>query len=280
MSNTQSPICYLNGEYKPLAEASLSVKDVGILRGYGVFDFLRTYHGKPFHLMDHIQRFFFSAQQIGMTLPLGSEEIAEIVVETLERNRAGEYAIRLLATGGGSDNNFMPAGESGLAIIVEPLAEPAEAPYQQGVKIITTDLKREFPTVKSTNYIGAIMAMRRATAEGAIEALYVDEAGQLSECTRSNIFFVMGETIVTADTNLLEGITRKVLLKLLPERHRLEVRPISLDEALDADEAFLTSSTKEVLPVVTIDTHTIGTGRPGPVTQACLQQFKAYAWEE
>jgi branched-chain amino acid aminotransferase len=321
-------ICYLNGEYMPLAQAALPLTDLGVLRGYGVFDYLRTYHGVPFRLDDHIRRFRSSADQIGLHIKESNETLADIVATVLVRQEQQqntntntnngsndedvveassstttnntknktpqEWAIRIMATGGQSDNNFLPTpGRNTLAVLVEPIIVDA-LPYhhhhpESGVRIITTRSERERPTVKSTNYITAIMAMQEAVQSGAVEALHVDAHGMVSEGTRTNIFFVLmtrddnkNNVIVTApDDILLQGVTRKVMIELIEqdEHLTLSVRPISLDEVMtSATEAFLTSSTKEILPVIAIDGQPIGNGQIGPVTEQCRQLFRAYAW--
>jgi branched-chain amino acid aminotransferase len=317
-------ICYLNGEYMPLAHAALPLTDLGVLRGYGVFDYLRTYHGAPFRLDDHIRRFRRSADQIGLHIKESNELLADIVATVLARQQQQqqntnnnnnsnnnddveeeassstntttnttnttpqEWAIRIMATGGQSDNNFLPTpGCNTLAVLVEPIIVDAPHP-ESGVRIITTRSEREQPTVKSTNYITAIMAMQEAVKSGAVEALHVDAHGMVSEGTRTNIFFVLtrddnkNKVIVTApDDILLQGVTRKVLIELIEqdEHLTLSVRPISLDEVMTgAIEAFLTSSTKEILPVIAIDGQPIGNGQIGPVTEQCRQLFRAYAW--
>ena len=158
--------------------------------------------------------------------------------------------------------------------MVKPIPPNSTAIYQDGVKLITTRLQREFPTIKSTNYIGAIMAMREATAAGAVEALYVDQNDEISECTRSNFFIVKDGRLLTAGHNLLLGITRKVILEYSPEIIPTEVTTIQLQDLSEAAEAFISSSTKEIIPVVKIDEQTIGDGRVGAVTQALMARFK------
>jgi branched-chain amino acid aminotransferase len=312
-------ICYLNGEYMPLSQAALPLTDLGVLRGYGVFDYLRTYHGVPFRLDDHIRRFRSSADQIGLHIKESNELLADIVATVLARQELQqthsntntssnddveeassttnnsnttpqEWAIRIIATGGQSDNNFLPTpGRNTLAVMVEPMIIVDDTPHQTGVRIITTRSDRERPTVKSTNYITAIMAMQEAVQSGAVEALHVDVHGMVSEGTRTNIFFVLpssrdnsNNVIVTApDDILLQGVTRKVMIELIEQDDHLtlSVRPISLDEVMSgATEAFLTSSTKEILPVIAIDGHPIGNGQIGPVTERCHQLFREYAW--
>lgn len=275
-----STIYYLNGEFIPADEAALPLNDLAIVRGYGVFDYLRTYNGcKPFHLDDHIQRLARSAEQISLELPNSLSEIYEIVYETIEKNSFDEAGIRLVVTGGASPGFFTPTGNSSLAIMLSPAPTYPEEYYTEGTKIITVKTTREYPTVKSINYIGAIVAMKEADAAGAIEAVYLDADDNLTEATRCNFVGVKGHTLITAPGNVLDGITRNVVLKLAAEQPDLEIdmRPLPYAEIKQLDEAFITSSTKEVMPVTTIDELTVGLGRPGPVTKRLHELFRAYA---
>ncbi len=270
-------IYYVNGQFLPAGQAALPLNDLALVRGYGVFDFLRTYHGRPFHLMDHLERLRHSAAQIDLELPHSIEEIAEIVFETLARSGLPEANIRVIVTGGPSENFFTPSQPAGLIVMVTPISRyPAEL-YTAGCRVITTRLTRELPTVKSLNYIGAIVAMKAAAAHGAIEALYLDGQEQISEGTRANFFGVRNGRLITPETGILPGITRQVVLRLAHPDIPVERRPLPLAELGALDEAFLTSSTKEIMPVAQVDEQTIGGGTVGPVTRALMARFRAYA---
>ena len=164
-------ICYVNGEYLPVDQAFLSVQDLAVLRGYGVFDFLRTYHGQPFKLREHLLRLERSAQHIELKLPQSLDAIEQIVCETLQRNSLPEANIRVVVTGGVSTDGITPPAETGLIVLVTPVKHyPAEC-YDHGVKVITVETERYIPGAKTINYIPAILAMNKARAAGAIEAL-------------------------------------------------------------------------------------------------------------
>lgn len=272
------PIFYVNGKYLPASQSTLPLTDLGLVRGYGVFDFLRTYNRRPFHLMDHLERLRYSAVQIALELPLPLEEIAEIVHETLARNPLPEANIRLIVTGGPSSNYFTPDQPAGLIVMVTPVSVNPDHVYTAGVHLVTTPLTREFPTVKSLNYIGAILAMKKATAAGAIEALYLNPQGEISEGTRTNFFGVKDGRLITAGEGVLEGITRKVILNLARGHFPIIEQPVTYKELSQVDEAFITSSTKEVMPVVRIDDITIGRGTAGPVSRRLQTMFRAYAY--
>lgn len=273
------PIYYVNGSFLPADQAAVSLRDLSVIRGYGVFDFLRTYHGKPFHLMDHLERFKSSADQIEMTFPFRSlESLADLVYETLSQNRYAEAAIRLILTGGVSSSFFLPDGQPTMAIMIAPVKPyPAEY-FSKGTRVVTSRLQRELPTVKTINYIGAIMAMKQASRSGAVEALYVDRNDQVSEGTRANFFAVKNGVLLSPGKDVLEGITRRVVLRLAEPHFKVEEGPLHLDELGQLDEAFLTSSTKEVMPVVQVDNLKIGSGRVGPITRRLMAMFRQYAY--
>lgn len=270
-------VFYVDGEYLPENEAVISVNDIGLLRGYGVFDFLRTYNRRPFHLEEHISRLADSARIIGLELPCEEGRILEITNETLARNDTlTEANIRLVVTGGVSADSITPAREPKLLIMVTDLHHcPAEW-YRDGAAIITTNDERYIPNAKSTNYIPGILALSRARQQGAIESIYVDRYGRLLEGTTTNFFAFIGHKLVTPGDAILQGITRKVVLKLVEKEFDIQIRDIQRTEMRLIDEIFLTASNKEVVPVIRMDDLTIGNGRPGERTQRVMQLFADY----
>lgn len=268
-------IYYIDGDYVEAQAARLPVDDLSVLRGFGVFDFLRTYGGRPFHLEDHLARLKRSAELIGLEVGRPLAEIAAIVHETLGRNGYTEANIRIVLTGGSSPDCFLPAGRPRLLVMVTPLVPPPEAWYRDGVEIITTPYSRYLPGAKSINYIPAIHAMQGARRQGAVEVLYVKPDGRVTECTTSNLFAVVGGRLLTPETDLLPGITRQVLLGLdlpLPA----QIADLSLDALHAAEEVFLTASNKEVVPVVGIDQRPVADGRPGKRTREAMDRFRDY----
>jgi branched-chain amino acid aminotransferase len=251
-----------------------------VLRGYGVFDFLRTYGGRPFHLRDHLERLRHSADQIGLRCPWSVSALAEIVEQTLLRNSHPESNIRIVITGGPSEDFITPGTTPRLLVMVSRLiVMPAEW-YTGGIKIITASLERLMPGAKSIDYIPAILALRRAAEENAVEAVYLDGRNHVLEGTTCNLFMFGDGKFITPDRGVLSGITRKVVLGLVESRFPLERRDISLTELLAAEEIFLCSSNKEVAPVVKVDKTVIGDGKPGPNTGKVMSLFAEYtrAW--
>ena len=271
-------IFYVNGELVTSDRAALPLNDLGIVRGYGVFDYWRTYNYVHFHMDDHLRRLQRSAEQIDLALPCGLDELAAHIDMTYAANDYANAGIRVVVTGGASTDFMTPQGNPSLVIMVTPLPEYNERLYTEGVKTVTTEMVRERPTVKSINYIGAIVAVERAKQEGAVEAIYRTPDGYLTEGTRANFFIFKGNQLITPDVDVLPGITRQVVLQLAAIDFQVIERPIHMDELTQADEAFITSSTKELLPVVQVDEIAIGNGLPGEGTRSLLAAFRAYAW--
>lgn len=269
-------VYYVDGTFVAEDAAVLPVGDLAILRGYGVFDFLRTYGGRPFHLDAHIRRLQNSAQLIQLSCPWSRAELSEIVHETMRRNDYTESNIRLLITGGDSDDSITPGSSPRLLVMVTPVKKFPSQWYKDGVQIITSDISRYIPGAKSIDYIRAIIALNSARAAGAIESVYVDGNGQVLEGTTSNLFAVSEGQLITPSVDILPGVTRDVILELTAAEFKPELRLIQKKDILAADELFLTSSNKEVLPVTRVDGVTIESGRPGAVTKRIMQLFSAY----
>ncbi len=273
-------VYYIDGEFVPADRAAIPVNDLAVLRGFGVFDFLRTYGGRPFHLRDHLERLRHSAEQIGLRCPWSLEELTEIVQQTQSRNHHEECNIRIVITGGPSEDFLTPGTTPRLLVMVSPLiVMPAEW-YTHGMKIITAPLERLMPGAKSIDYIPAILALREAAEKNAAEAVYLDGGNYVLEGTTCNLFLYANGKFITPERGVLSGITRKVVLGLVQSQFPLERRDVPLTELLAAEEVFLCSSNKEVAPVVMVDENIIGDGKPGPNTGKVMSLFTEYtrAW--
>lgn len=268
-------VFYINGEFVDAASASIPATDLAVLRGYGVFDFLRTYGGIPFQLGAHLRRLKRSAELIELNCPWDIEELGDIVLETVKRNGFSESNIRIVVTGGEGERGFRPLGDSRLLVMATPWEAPPAWWYADGAHVLTTELQRHLPEAKTINYIPGITAQLAANKRdpSAIEAIYVND-GLVSEGTRSNIFVFTDDHWITPAAGLLLGVTRAEVIKLLDEAGLLEMRDITLDEFRAADEVVLTSSTKEVVPVVRVDDVAIGDGAPGEMTRRLMRQWR------
>ena len=267
-------INYINGKWVNNEDLKISAFDLSVIRGFGIFDFLRTYNKKPFRIDDHIDRLFSSAKILSITVPKTREEIKEIVANGLQKNSYPEATIKLLLTGGISKDGITP-GEPSFIVMFTGLPSYPEINYTKGVKIISYPYLRFLPEVKSFNYFPAVYAMQKATKEKAVEVLYIDQKHIIRECTRSNIFFIKGGKLITPKEDLiLKGVTRKIVIEVA-KKNRIQIieRDIKENEISSFDECFITGSTIEVLPTVLIDKIKIGNGKVGSVTGRIMRLF-------
>ena len=264
---------YIGGQWVHPDKATISINDMAVLRGYSVFESLRTYNFRPFHLDEHLERLYRSAIMIDMEIPWSSKQVADIVRAIIARNTYQHASIRLLVTGGESEDGILPSGNPLLVVMITPLGERDMEQFSRGSKLITTKLQRISPEAKTANYIAAVRALKEASRRNAADALFVNEREHVLEATRSNFFIFRGDTLVTPRRGILIGITRNIVLELAQSLYVVEERPILLEELALADEAFITSSAKEITPVVQIDDLIIGNGKPGPRTYQLEQRF-------
>jgi len=271
---TQS-IYHVNGTYQEAQKCSLNVRDLAITRGYGCFDFLRTYNGHPITLKRNVQRLRNSCNLIKLSFPWSDQEISNVVLETLRRNQHinSEKGIRIIISGGVSTSHLTPDYSPSLVVMVEPVTILPPERYISGDKVITVELGRVFPMAKTTNYISAVVAQKKATIEGAVDSIYVS-SGMVKEGTTSNIFAFFGDTLVTPpDGDILPGITRAIVVEEARKKFKVEFRQIPKEKLYEANEVFLSSTNKRILPIVDVDGRKIGTGIPGKNTKIIMEMF-------
>lgn len=264
---------YRDGEWVHPSEATISIHDIAVLRGYSAFEALRTYNRRPFYLAEHLERLYRSAELIDLHIPCTGARIAEVVEQIIARNSYRHASVRILVTGGESEDGIMATGRPKLIVMISPLGERDPQRFARGVFLVTTRLQRELPQAKTSNYTAAVRALKEAARRAADDALFVSEQGHVQEATRSNFFLFRGQTLVTPREEILPGITRGVVLSLAQGRFPIEERPILLEELALADEAFITSSSREIMPVVRVDEQVIGQGVPGPRTDELQRRF-------
>lgn len=270
------PIYYVNGNFVPAEQATLPVNDLSIVRGYGVFDYTRSYHGKPFKLHEHILRLERSAKAIHLVLPWTTQELETIVQATFDRNDFPDAGIRIVVTGGPSDDFMTPHHQPSLLVMITPIKGSAAQQQAEGVKITTVEMDRILPTVKSINYMGAVMAVEAAKRQGAVEAVYRTRDGRLTEGTRANLFAFRGNQLITPKDEVLGGITRAVVMEIAEDDFEVVEGELTYADLPTYDELFITSSTKEILPVIQVDDQCIANGKPGPKTHKLIELFHAY----
>lgn len=268
---------FIDGQYVDEDKCVLSVKDIIVLRGFGVFDFLITYNKRPFYLKEHVQRLETSAQKIGLKIKHSNQEICDIVEETIRRNtHHDESNIRIVYTGGVSSDGVTPEGNGYLIVMVTPKHQLPDWWYSDGAKLVTAEIERFLPGAKSTNYLTAVWALERAHDMDAIESIYVDRNNRFLEGTTTNFFCFKENKLVTPKLDILPGITRSVLVDLVKGHFDLDVRDIQRDELPSMEEVFISASNKEIVPIIQVDDIVIGNGHPGTRTQKVMQLFREY----
>ena len=276
-----SRITYVNGRYVPHAQASVHVEDRGYQFADGVYEVCEIRSGELIDEERHLDRLGYSLSELQIIPPVGRAALKFIMRQVIHRNRVGNGLVYLQVTRGVAprDHAFPKATRAALIVSARPLERAAlDARAETGVKVIThPDERWRRPDIKSISLLPNILAKQAAKEQGAQEAWLVDDAGYVTEGSASNAWIITGEgTVVTrqADRSILRGVTRTGLLDVLAALGlKLEERPFSVSEALEASEAFLTGATTLVTPVVRIDGKPIGSGRPGKVVPRLRQAF-------
>lgn len=265
---------WYNGQIVPTENIAISPNDLGLLRGYGLFDYFRTYNGKPFQWDWYWERFTGSAGLLNIPFDMSQEETSGILAELYKLSNSEEVAYRFLLTGGDApDSSTMT--KPNFLIRSEKVSEmPAEA-FEKGISIITHEYARDMPTLKSTDYKRVMSLQPAIKAAAATDVLY-HTSGLLSEMSRSNIFLVKDNQIKTPAAGVLKGITRRTVMELAKPDFEVSETDLFLKDLLEADEVFTTSTNKKVLPVTKIDNVTIGNGMAGTVSKEMLARFEEF----
>lgn len=279
-----APKIYINGKFYNKEDAKISVYDHGLLYGDGVFEGMRTYSGKVFRLVEHIDRLYESARAILLTIPMSKQDLIDAVKKTVELSGLSDSYIRLVVTRGAGSLGLDPnrTSDPQIIIIVDLIALYDRKYYDEGLKIITASTIRNHPAalsprIKSLNYLNNIMAKIEGLQAGCMEAIMLNHKGEVAECTGDNIFIVKHGQVLTppTDAGILEGITRNAILELAKElKIPASEATLTRHDLLVADECFLTGSAAEVIPVVSIDSRPIGLGNVGQTTRLLMSEFK------
>ncbi|MGF1638482.1 MAG: aminotransferase class IV [Cyclobacteriaceae bacterium] len=264
----------LNNALVDSSQAHIHISDVGLLRAYGIFDFFRIQGRTPLYLDAHIERFIQSANQFRLKPTITVEEMRALILNMLATNKMEDSGVRMVLTGGSSANGFDP-GIPNLIITQEPLNFAADAVYQSGVGLMTLEHMRELPEIKTTNYLTAIYHWPKLAAYKASDILYKYQ-GEVYEVTRSNFFIIDSQDIIyTANKGILRGINRAEIIRMCGESFEVQEQSISLNMVMQAKEAFITGTTKKIMPIVRIDNRAVGNNdKPGKITQMLMQQYE------
>ena len=275
---------YIDGKFYSEANAKVSVFDHGLLYGDGIFEGIRFYNGRVFRLEQHFERLWNSARSICLDIPMTRQEMTEALLETIRQNHLRDGYIRLVVTRGVGNLGLNPeqCKNPSVIIIVATIALYHEDFYRKGLSIVTVATRRSNPAslnpaVKSLNYLNNVMARIEANLASADEALMLNDAGNVAECTADNVFIIKHGQIFTPPTTAgaLQGITRSVVFDIAGE---FDIKVIEADftrhDIFVADECFLTGTAAEIVPVVKADGRIIGNGKPGPITTRIIARFR------
>jgi branched-chain amino acid aminotransferase len=277
----------VNGDILPADEARVSVLDNGFTFGDSVYEVLRTYGGRPFAVPRHFRRLRASASRLGIDVAPTDDELLGRVRALLARAANRESYVRIIVTRGVGDSSYDFDAVSGptVVVIAKELPPYPERHYSEGIRVAAVDVRRNHPRsldpgIKSSNLLNNILAVREARARGAEEPVLLSLDGRLAEGASTNVFLVRDGALRTPslDTGILPGITREVVCELAPDLGiPCREEALQLPDLLGADEAFLTSTTRDVVPVRQVDGSVIGAGRPGPLTRRVMEAFAAWA---
>jgi len=275
---------FIDGKFYSQADAKISVFDHGLLYGDGIFEGIRFYNGRVFRLEEHLDRLWDSARSICLEVPMSKREMTEALLETVRQNDLRDGYIRLLVTRGVGNLGLNPAQceTPSVIIIAATITLYPEAMYQNGLTVVTVATRRTSPAalnpaVKSLNYLNNVMARIEANLAGADEALMLNDAGNVAECTADNVFVVKRGQIFTPPitAGALRGITRSVVFEIAAELTvKITEADITRHDVFIADECFLTGTAAEIIPVIKADGRPIGNGKPGPITARMIARFR------
>lgn len=266
--------CYFNGKITTIDRIKISPYDIGILRGYGVFDVMCTANGKPFLLNEHFRRLNNSARELKLKVPFSKKEFEKIIAQLLKSNNQKEATIRTVLTGGVSADGFSIGNPTCYILVEKKHAFSADA--YGGARLISIENKLRNPKAKATlNYVEAIKAQKEKKKKKAHEIIYF-ENGNVLECSTSNVFLVKDHKIITAKDKILNGTTRGLVIKLAAKKFKVEEREIKTNEIWKSDEVFLVATSKKIVPVIKIDNKKIGHGKPGPITKELMMMYDEF----
>ena len=259
----------INGEFVLKNESKILISDLSVQRGYGIFDYFRTNSFGPIFLEDHLDRFFYSASQMNLEAGFSRKELQEMIFKLIEKNQIPDSGIRITLTGGYSEDGYSIA-KPNLLITQSPFSFNKEN-FNKGIRLITYQHQRQLPHVKTIDYLMAIYLQPFLKERNADDLLYFDN-NEIRECPRSNFFAVTEkDEVITPAKKILKGITRKKILAF--SEFKTKEVSILLDDLSTIKEAFITSTTKNILPVLEINGKPVGNGNPGAISQKIYKKM-------
>lgn len=265
--------CYLNGEILHYADCRLHISDLQLQRGYGIFDYFRCRNGNIPWLEDYTDRLFNSIRLAGLDVDLSRKDFLAVIDGLQHRNGDCRGAFKVMVTGGYSDTLESVTGRANFIILHLPWNNPPEASFRKGVNLVSLHYQRPNPEIKTLFYFNTLRLRKKMQEYQAVDVLY--HTGHITETSRANVFLVKGNTIYTPADGILMGITRKQLLYLVPG---IRVEKIDYEELYSFDEMFLTSTSRDITPIVSVEGKKIGDRNPGKVTKEIMALFSEKGW--
>ena len=280
-------LVYVNGSLVLRTDARISPLDYGFLYGFGLFETMRSYNGNVFRLERHLDRLVRSAKELGITVE--TEVLGGAVKDTIRANGLDNARIRLTVSGGegGMSPDITSCKEPTVVVTATKYQPFPDDVYRKGFRAIVSSIRRSTNSpvsgIKSLNYLECLLARQEARAVSANEALFINDRGLLAEASMSNVFLVSEGSLKTPvqGSGLLPGVTREVVMELAAGLGiNVEECDVLLEDVFQAQEAFLTNSIMEIMPLTEVDGRAVGDGRPGPVTLRLMAAYRKAAWRE
>lgn len=280
---TSGQLIYINGKYCQKEAAKISVYDHGLLYGDGVFEGIRCYNGNVFRLKQHIDRLYQGASTIKLGIPVSTEDMSKIVCDTIRKNGLKDAYVRLVVTRGAGELDIDPdkCRNPSVVCIAQNFGSLYGDMYEKGIRVVTAANRVLHGSLgakaKTLNYLNNIMGKAQANAAGCDEALMLNDLGRVCEGAGANFFIVKDGELYTppAEAGILLGVTREAVLELATKfKITAHEKDMAISDAYAADEAFMTGTAAEIVPVVELDARRIGDGKPGPITKRLIAEFK------
>lgn len=264
-------LAYRDGQYLNKSDIRIGLDDLGFERGFGVFDYMRQHKGIIPFLKDHLERLDHSQSVLKFAEPLPMSLVAEVITRLLEANKLDDGYVKVMITGRMQNGIPVPV----LTVYQDVMKAYPASSYSDGIKLIISEYDKPYPEYKTTFYLGSFRELARMQAENADDVLfYVGEL--VRECSRCNIFYVKGGLIYTPLEHILLGVTRKHVINCALQNFMVIEAIVTMERLFQADEVFISSTTRNIMPVTRIEDRIIGNGKPGYVTQELMQSFNSY----
>lgn len=263
-----SNYCYFNGDLVRYKDLQIHASDLQFQRGYGVFDFFRCRNGYVPWLEDYTDRLYNSIKLANIQVELDRDQFFTVINDLQEKNKLDNGAFKVIVTGGYSDNLEAVTGKSNIVIMHVPWKRPPKETFEKGVNLVSEYFVRPNPEIKTLYYFNSLKQQKKLRQFKAVDVLY--HTNTITETSRASLFFIKNGQVSTPVNNILKGITRKRILSTFPN---IREEDIEAGQLYDFDEIFMTSTSREITPVVSVEGEKVGKGKPGPITRELMDAF-------